>query len=85
MSPRLPPAEATVRRYTVILTPEPEGGYSVRVPALPGCYSQGETVAEALQNVQEAIELYLEVLKQRGEPIPEETEPIQAIQISVAA
>jgi len=74
-----------VRRYTVILTPEPEGGYSVRVPALPGCYSQGETVAEALQNVQEAIELYLEVLKQRGEPIPEETEPIQAIQISVAA
>lgn len=74
-----------MRRYTVILTPEPEGGYSVRVPALPGCYSQGETVAEALQNVQEAIELYLEVLKQRGEPIPEETEPIQAIQISVAA
>ena len=68
----------------MILTPE-EGGYSVRVPALPGCYSQGDTIAEALANAQEAIELYISVVKDRGEPIPEETEPTQAVQISVAA
>lgn len=74
-----------MRRYTVLVTPEAEGGYSVRVPALPGCYTQGETLAEALQHAQEAIELYLSVLKERGEPIPEETEPTQAIQVSVAA
>lgn len=74
-----------MRRYTVLLTPEPEGGYSVRVPALPGCYTQGETVAEALQHVEEAIKLYLEVLKEKGAPIPEETEPTQAIQVNVAA
>lgn len=74
-----------MRRYTVLVTAEEEGGYSVRVPALPGCYSQGETVAEALQHAQEAIELYLSVLKDRGEPIPEETEPTQAITIDVAA
>ncbi len=74
-----------MRRYTVLLTPEPEGGYSVRVPALPGCYSQGDSVAEALQHAQEAVELYLSVLKERGEPIPEEAEPTQAIQITVAA
>lgn len=74
-----------MRRYTVLVTPEQEGGYSARVPALPGCYSQGETVAEALQHAQEAIELYLSVLKERGEDIPEEIEPTQAIVIDVAA
>lgn len=74
-----------MRRYTVLVTREPEGGYSVRVPILPGCYSQGQTVAEALQHAQDAIELYLSVLKERGEPIPEEIEPTQAIQVSVAA
>lgn len=75
-----------MRRYTVLVTPEPEdGGYSVRVPVLPGCYSQGETIAEALKNVQEAIELYIAVLKEKGEPIPEEKEHPQAIVIDVAA
>ena len=37
-----------------------EGGYTVYLPSLPGCISEGETVEEALQNIQEAIELYLE-------------------------
>ncbi len=46
-----------MRRYTVVLTPEPEGGFSVRVPALPGCYSQGENITEALEHVQEAVNL----------------------------
>lgn len=75
-----------MRNYSVVLTPDPEkGGYTVRVPALPGCNTQGETLAEALQNAQEAIELYLETLRERGEPIPEETMPIQAVVVSVAA
>jgi antitoxin HicB len=73
-----------VRRYTVLLTPE-EGGYVVSVPALPGCNTEGDTLTEAIQNAHEAIELYISVLKERGEPIPEEDEPTQAIQISVAA
>jgi len=47
-------------RYTVVLTPEmDEGGYSVSVPALPGCISQGETVEEAIANIRDAIGLYL--------------------------
>ncbi|MGQ9556204.1 MAG: type II toxin-antitoxin system HicB family antitoxin [Anaerolineae bacterium] len=75
-----------MRNYSVVLTPDPEeGGYTVRVPAFPGCNTQGETLAEALQNAQEAIELYLETLRERGEPIPEETMPIQAVVVSVAA
>lgn len=46
--------------YTVRLIPETEGGYSVIVPGLPGCVSQGETREEALANIQEALQLYLE-------------------------
>ncbi len=62
-----------MRRYTVLLIPDPEGGYTVRVPALPGCITEGDTLAEALENAKEAIEVYLEALEARGEPIPVET------------
>lgn len=60
-------------KYTVILVPEEEGGYSVEVPALPGCYTQGETREGAIAMVKEAIELYLESCKAHNEPIPEES------------
>ena len=59
--------------YTIILIPEKEGGYSVEVPALPGCYTQGETREEAIFMAKEAIELYLESCKAHGDPIPHET------------
>ena len=45
---------------TVVLEPQEEGGYTVYVPSLKGCVSQGETKEEALKNIKEAIELYLE-------------------------
>ena len=60
-------------KYTVILVPEEESGYSVEVPALPGCYTQGETREEAIAMAREAIELYLESCQAHGEPIPEES------------
>ena len=47
-------------RLQVILEPSDEGGYTVHVPSLPGCISEGDSVEEALANIQEAIELYLE-------------------------
>ncbi|MFA5866073.1 MAG: type II toxin-antitoxin system HicB family antitoxin [Phycisphaerae bacterium] len=47
-------------RLKVILEPSEEGGYTVFVPALPGCISEGETADEALINIREAIDLYLE-------------------------
>ena len=47
-------------RFQVILEPSDEGGYTTYVPSLPGCISEGDSVEEALQNIQEAIELYLE-------------------------
>jgi predicted RNase H-like HicB family nuclease len=59
-------------KYTVILQRESDGGYVVSVPALPGCVSQGDTREEALRNIGEAIELYIEDVKAAGEPIPAE-------------
>lgn len=58
--------------YTVIYEEAPEGGFVVSVPALPGCYSQGDTLAEAQSNIKEALELYLETLKQDNISAPEE-------------
>jgi len=60
--------------YTVILHQAEEGGYWVEVPALPGCYSQGETVEQTMRNVKEAIESHLEALREGKEEIPAEEE-----------
>lgn len=73
-------------RYTIILHPEPEvGGYSVTVPALPGCTTQGETLEEAIVMAKDAIRLYVESLIADGKPVPAELEHPQAIVIDIAA
>ena len=59
-------------RYTVVLEQERDGGYVATVPALPGCVSQGDDRAEALANVREAIELYIEDCREAGDPVPTE-------------
>jgi predicted RNase H-like HicB family nuclease len=59
-------------RYTVVLEQEEDGGYVASVPALPGCVSQGDTRAEALNNIREAIELYVEDCRDAGDPVPNE-------------
>lgn len=58
-------------KYKVVLEPQEEGGYTVYVPTLPGCVSQGETEEEALANIKEAIEVYLESLRERGLSVPQ--------------
>ena len=74
-----------MRQYTVIVEYDPEAeAYSVVVPALPGCTSEGTTLEESLANAREAIAGHIEALKQMGEPIPDDTNP-QAIRIDVAA
>ncbi|MGH9792602.1 MAG: type II toxin-antitoxin system HicB family antitoxin [Candidatus Acidiferrales bacterium] len=70
------------RRYTVILEKEEEGGYHVFCPALPGCHSQSQTIDEGMQNIREAIELYIETLIEDGLPIPDEDILIKPIEIS---
>ncbi len=59
-------------KYTVILEPQEEGGFTVSVPALPGCISEGETRGEALKNIKEAIELYIEILREDGKAVPDD-------------
>ncbi len=56
-----------VFEYNTIFQKEKEGGYSVWVPSLPGCTSQGETFEEALENIKEALMLYLEDSKEENE------------------
>jgi len=73
-------------QYTIILHPDPEeGGYTVTVPALPGCTTQGETLEEAIAMAKDAIRLHIEGLIEEGETVPEEHEHPQAVVISVAA
>ena len=58
--------------YRILLRKEPEGGYTVIVPSLPGCVTYGDTIEEAIEMAKEAIELYIESLKEHGEEIPTE-------------
>jgi predicted RNase H-like HicB family nuclease len=57
----------------IIITPDETGGYVAEVPSLPGCISEGDTLEEAIANIKEAIDLYIEVLKEDGKPIPEDS------------
>ena len=61
---------AIIRSFDVVLRPEQEGGFTVRVPALPEIVTWGETEAEALCNAEEAIELVIEDRTARGQAVP---------------
>jgi antitoxin HicB len=61
--------------YTVLFQPEPEGGFTVTCPALPGLVTYGENLAEARAMAAEAIECYLESLREDGLPLPESDTP----------
>ncbi len=74
----------TVKTFQVIrggivfeLQPEPEGGYTISVPSLPGCISYGKTFEEAIEMIKDAMEGWLAVAREEGVPIPEQFETIQ--------
>jgi len=64
----------TVRRYRVLLERNDLGGYTVTVPALPAVVTQGDTRESALANAADAVRLYIESLRARGQTIPEDTD-----------
>jgi predicted RNase H-like HicB family nuclease len=69
--------------YRVLLHPD-EGGYAVVVPALPGCFSQGNSIEEAIEHAMEAIEVHIAGLRRSGEPVPEgDTTPDQSIDVPI--
>lgn len=69
--------------FKVIFEQDSDGGYSVHVPALPGCTSQGDTLEEAHANIQEAIKLYIWSLQDDRLPIPEAATEILVEEIEV--
>jgi predicted RNase H-like HicB family nuclease len=70
-------APATRRKFTVLLIEEPEGGYSVEVPELPGCFTEGDTIREALANAREAIVCYLDP----AEPSPPRKVLVEQVEV----
>ena len=63
--------------YRILLRQEVEGGYTVIVPSLPGCVTFGDTIEEAIEMAKEAIELYIESLREHGEEIPTEDKTLE--------
>ncbi|MHB1470671.1 MAG: type II toxin-antitoxin system HicB family antitoxin [Thermoplasmataceae archaeon] len=70
-------------KYTVILEYDEDGIYVVSIPALPGCISDGKTVEEALANIREAIQCFIDDMKSDGDPIPEDAEIIGTVEVDV--
>jgi predicted RNase H-like HicB family nuclease len=62
--------KTTVESFEVVLEPEEDGGYHIYTPCLKGCHSYGATREEALENIPEAIALWLESARELGIPIP---------------
>jgi predicted RNase H-like HicB family nuclease len=69
-------------KYTAILEREEDGGYHAFVPALHGCHSQGDTLDEAVENIGEAMTVYVESLKAAGEPLPEEDIYVKPVEVA---
>jgi len=72
------------RAYKVIFEPAEEGGYTVYVPSLPGCISEGDTYEEALENVKEAIKEWIEVSEQFGDEIPQSDVIVDVVEVSLS-
>ncbi|MEK6656807.1 MAG: type II toxin-antitoxin system HicB family antitoxin [Nitrospirota bacterium] len=69
--------------YTIILEREEDGGYHAFCPALPGCHTQGDSYDEVLEDIEDAVKLYIESLKAHKEPIPEEDIIIKPMKIAL--
>jgi antitoxin HicB len=71
-------------QFTINLHPQPEGGYTVLVPALPEVVTEGDTREEAMANAREAIELVLEIYREDGRKIPDDV-PTEIEHLTIAA
>ena len=74
-----------MRTYTIVVEPDEAGGYAVFVPALPGCFTRGDTLEECRENAAEAIAVHIAGLEADGEEVPEEHGQTQLLTVTVAA
>jgi len=65
------------RTYKILLHKEPEGSYTVTVPALPGCITYGDNIDHAILMAKEAVELYIAELKANGQDIPDDSTTLE--------
>ena len=65
-------------RYNIVLRPEPEGGFTALVPALPGCVTYGRTLKEAQEMVKDAISGYIASLRKHNDPVPSDENTLLA-------
>jgi antitoxin HicB len=74
-----------MRSYTIVITEEPDGSaYNVSVPALEGCFTFGATLAEAIEQAQDAIRVHVEALVDGGDPVPQDVKTLlTAVQVDV--
>ena len=63
--------------FRILLTQEPEGGYTANIPSLPGCITYGDNIDHAIEMAKEAIEGYLVVLKEQGDEIPDDSNTLE--------
>jgi predicted RNase H-like HicB family nuclease len=78
--------KARIQRFTVVFEGAEEGGYIARVPSLPGCVSQGETLDEAERMISDAIRAYCASLRKHRQPVPRDMrEVIETIEVAVPA
>ncbi len=73
----------SLKTYRIVLRKEQNGAYTAMVPALPGCITWGENIDHALEMVRDAITGYIAVLKEEGEPVPDDLETLEySLQLS---
>ncbi len=73
----------TVMEYLMVIQQEPEG-YSAHFPDAPGCFTQGDTLEELYANAQEALELYLDTLRDMGKPLPKPSTQVGKIAVKAS-
>jgi len=72
----------TTYRFTIVVEQDEDGVYIASCPVLQGCYSQGDTYDEAVENLKDAIRLHIEARREVGEPIPIET-AVDGVEVNV--
>ncbi|MFH1712789.1 MAG: type II toxin-antitoxin system HicB family antitoxin [Candidatus Jacksonbacteria bacterium] len=72
-----------IHQYTIILEPCEEGGFTVSVPALPGCITEGDSFQEAIDRAKDAIQGYVMSLLKHNEPIPDEWAPLITTAVNI--
>jgi predicted RNase H-like HicB family nuclease len=74
-----------MRTYTIVVEPEDGGGFFVSVPALPGCFTRGDSIEQCRERAAEAIEVHIAGLQADGEPVPTEIGQPHLLSVTVAA